>query len=82
MNNENHTHKLSDYEKIEIVEKFKTGLFSFADLSREYSVSPVSIRVMLKNRGYKARCVTKKENTLLAASKGKKKDRFNGGRRK
>lgn len=44
--------KLTDQQKIEIVEKYKTGI-SLRKLAAEYSVSKTSIFSILKVRGIK-----------------------------
>lgn len=42
--------RLSDQQKIEIVEKYQTGNYNCAELGREYGVLRTSIRMLLKNR--------------------------------
>lgn len=42
--------RLTDYQKIEIVEKYQTGNYNCAELGREYGVLRTSIRMLLKSR--------------------------------
>ena len=44
--------RLTDLQKIELVELFKQGKGS-KELSAYFGISDVAIRVLLKNRGYK-----------------------------
>jgi transposase len=46
--------RLSDKEKIEVVEKFKTGNYSYAMLSKEFNITLSSIRSLIKRRGVEA----------------------------
>lgn len=43
--------RLTDQQKIEIVEKYKTGKYTCASLGREYAKAPGSINKLLKVRG-------------------------------
>jgi len=43
--------KLKDFEKVEIVEKYKTGNYSCEDLGKEYGVQGQTVCSLLKRRG-------------------------------
>lgn len=45
------SHKLTDIQKIEIVEKYKTGVYTCEKLSKEYGIKGNSISALLKRRG-------------------------------
>ncbi len=46
--------RLTDEQKIEIIEKYKTGLYSCIDLDREYNMSRGSVHGLLKRRNIPA----------------------------
>lgn len=42
--------RLSDQEKIDVIEKFKTGKYSYTSLANEYKISIQGIRYLIKSR--------------------------------
>lgn len=50
--------KLTLDQKEEIIEKYKTGNYTFADLGREYNVVKSTIRVFLTKNGFKAKSMS------------------------
>lgn len=52
------TQKLTDQEKIDVVEKYKTGKYTQEKLANEYNVSPSSIRGILKRRNIPLRAMS------------------------
>lgn len=54
MNTHKKTCKLTDQEKIEIVQKYKTKKYTYAQLGREYGITGESISALIKRRDIKS----------------------------
>jgi len=58
------TNKLTDLQKIEMVQKYNTEDCNCADLARHYNVTRRSIATLLKRRGIKIKQIGNKKHTL------------------